>query len=862
MSSAEWQRIEELFHGALELDAGARQTFLTRECGGDETLREQVESLIAETENGEHFLNAPQLSLGLKVIAENSTGSLVGQTISHYKLTKLLGKGGMGEVYLADDCDLERQVALKFLAPGLVDDVWAKEQLMREARAVARLEHPNICAVYGIEQTADYSFIVMQYVEGETLSTLLQAGRMDLYQALSLAEQIVNALAAAHARGVIHRDIKPQNIVVSADGAKVLDFGLAKFVRRPVAGETAVTVPTQTAQLGAVVGTVAYMSPEQTDAEPLDFRTDLFSFGIVLLQMLTGENPFLRETAEETLEAIRAYRPPSPDKLPREVREELGRIVGRCLEKDRTARFETTEKLLLALRAQRKLVERPDAAELLVRARRRRRMLQRSAVAAVILTAVLLIVANYVHAKLTRVHSIAMLPIVNKSSDPKVIYMSEGLTRNLLDKLSYLPRLRVRAPTVLTPHADEQPDVLKLGRELKVEAVLSGEIVKDAAPARLHVQMLNTADGSRMWEQDFNLEAADLFALQNDVTSHVTSSLGLWLVGSERRLLTKRQTDNQEALNAYMQGRYYWGLKRDANNIQTALKYFDRAISLDPSFAKAYAGRSDCYVLMTNVAYGPLPTKEALDKARFDARQAIEIDDSLAEAHTSMANIKKQYDWDWYQAEVEFRRAIALDPEYPPAHYGYSSLLAIFGRNDEAIKESEIARQVDPYSRLAQMNYGRALYFAGRYTEATAHFRRLLKDSPDYPQYLHMMGLVLLQTGQPDEAIATLETLHAANKLYAAGALGYAYAKQGRRNDAQRILDELSQLNKDKPVPPHEWALIFIGLGDKDRAFELLEESYKERFPNLTSLSIDPIYSDLWAEPRFKDLVRRVGLPR
>lgn len=860
MESNQWQRIEELFHAASQLAAAERDVYLKRECAGDDVLLGEVESLIAASADSGPFIEQPALSLGMKVLSSNQNGSLVGQAIGHYQIVQLLGEGGMGKVYLAEDRTLERRVALKFLAPWLVDDAWAKDQLMKEARAVARLEDSNICAVYGLEEIGGYNFIVMQYVEGETLASLLSRGPISLDRSLDLGEQVVRALSAAHSSEIIHRDIKPQNIVVTPDGrAKVLDFGLARFVQQPGA-ELIGTSVDEKSHFGLIVGTIAYMSPEQTAGMPLDFRTDIFSFGIVLYQMLAGENPFLRKSKEDTLVAIQSHEPPPLNDLPTEVRGELPKIVSKCLEKDRTQRFQTTEELLDALRAQRKAIERPDPALLLAQAVRRGQRRRRYLAAAAVMLVLLLAGAGYIRFKLSAVYSLALLPIVNQSSDPKVSYLSEGLTRTLLDKLSYLPRLRVKAPTVVTPRTDEPPDILKFGRDLKVEAVLSGEVIKHGETVWLHLKMLRTADGAQLWDQEFNLTDADLFSLQNDITRRVTSSLGLWLIGSDRNLLTKQQTNNPEAHRDYMQGRYYFSLKRNRETIQTAVSYFDQAIALDPNFAKAYTGRSDCYALMTSVAYGPLPTDEALNKARYNARQAIEIDSSLAEAHTSMATIKLRYDWDWRQAEIEFRRAIELDPEYPHAHYGYTSLLAVLGRFEEAIKESEVARELDPYSTLAEMNYGRALYYGRRYDEAANWLQKLLEKDPVNKQFLHLTGLVQLQQGRNQEAILTLEKLYALDKLYAAGALGYAYGKEGRRDEALRTLDELERLKSDTPVPPHEKALIYIGLGLRDEAFRLLEESYQQHFPNLFSLTTDPIYHDLSDDPRFADLARRIGL--
>ena len=860
MDGLNWQRVEEVFHGALHLNATDRVEFLARECDGDNYLREQVESLIAASENGNGFINQPALSLGMRVLATESVGSLLGRLISHYKIIGLLGNGGMGEVYLAEDCQLEREVALKFLAPGLVDDDEAIEQLITEARAIAKLENPNICIVHGIEQSEGRHFIVMQYVKGDTLATILKSGPLKLSCALEHAEQIVGALSAAHARGIIHRDIKPQNIVVTTDGqAKVLDFGLAKFVQQHPAVEQATGLQTLTAGSGVVVGTVAYMSPEQAKGEALDFHTDMFSFGIVLYQMLTGENPFLRQTSEETLAAIKTTEPPPLTKLPREVRGELGRIVCKCLQKDRAERFETTESLLAALRAQRRVIEPVDPAVLVSRAQRKRKLLQRFAITTVVLLVILLAAGGFIYLKLSTEYSLALLPIENKSADSDLDYLSKGLTHSLLDKFSYLPRLKVKAPTVIAPRTGEQPDIVKLGRELKVDAVLSGEIIKQGDVLLLHLRMLRTADGAPQWEQTFDLNTTDLFTLQNNITRSATSGLGLWLIGRDRSRLTKQQTDNHEALRAYLQGYKYFG-KRDRDNILSAIKYFEQARELDPMFARTYAALAESYAIMINVAYGPLSPKQAMDIARYYARQAIEIDPSLSEGHAAMAIIKMRYYWEFPEAEQEFRKAIELKPDFAQAHYGYANLLALRGRFDESIKESEIARDLDPYSPLSKVNCGRALYYARRWDEAETYFRELVAADPDYPQFLHPLGLVLAQQGKFPQAVAVLEKLHDKDPLYAAASLGYVYGKAGRREDALRMIKELERFAKEKPVSPYEKALVYLGMGDKDNVFANLKQAYRDRYPNLINLRTDPIYDVLNGDPRFEDLTRRIGL--
>ncbi|HYJ87341.1 MAG TPA: protein kinase [Pyrinomonadaceae bacterium] len=843
MEAKQWERVEELFHAAVELEPANRAGYLSHECSDDEVLRKEVESLIAASEEVPTFIGSPALSLGMRVLS-SITEFMPGQTIGHYKIIRLLGKGGMGKVYLAQDCMLERQVALKFVVGGLGNE----DQLMKEARAIAKIDNPNICGVHGLEKIGEQSFIVMPYVEGETLASRLLREPPSLDHALDFAEQTVSALSAAHLHGVIHRDVKPQNIVVTPEGQiKVLDFGLAKFVLRSLGiGKPGVGID-ETTQVGIVIGTIAYMSPEQIRGDKLDARSDVFSFGIVLYEMLGGRNPFVRDTNEETLVAIQEEEPPWLAGVP----ENLASIVRRCLAKDRTERFETTTDLLAAIRAvgeQRRLGY--------WQAFRRHRHFSKFAVAALAFLICVIAASGFVYSRLSKEHTLAVVPITNLSADPNLDYLTSGLSRNLYEKFSYLPRFKVSLPTAVPSNQTE--DLVRAGRELNVESVLYGELLKQDDSLLLRVRVLNTADGKLSFNHTFSVDPTNMFGLQDDVTRGVTAALGVWLIGDERKLLTKRQTDNQQALEAYTRGRHYWGLKRDRENLQTAIRFFGQAIDLDPAFAKAYTGRADCYVLMSNVLYGPLSTKDAMDRARADARQALEIDPSLPEAHTSMGTIRFRYDWDWPEAEKEFELAIDLNPEYAPAHFWYSNLLAVMGRFDESIKEGEKARSLDPYSPTSAMNYGRALYYARRYDESERFFRKMLEENPEYPQVLHMMAYVLLQQGEIDEAITMLEKLYSKSPYHAAAALGYAYGKAGKYDDARRMLHFLEQ--SPDPLPPHERAIVLIGMGETDDAFKLLEMSYQDRFAGLIFLRTDPLYDSLRADRRNAALAQRIGL--
>src|ERR1044072_4244068 len=682
--SEDWPRVEELFHNATQLGVAEPDEYLARECAGDEALRREVESLVTAFESNRSFMERPLVSQGLRVLYNGTSGSLTGSSFGHYKISRMLDGGGMGgEVYLAEDCRLERPVALKFISNNYAGDEWAREQMMKEARAVARLEHPHICQVYGVEEIDGHHFIVMQYVEGETLAALMRRGRLSSERVAELAEQIAGALAFAHARGVIHLDVKPQNIMVTAEGeAKVLDFGLAKFVRpqrgEGIGGED----PRQTVYVLGAVGTPAYMSPEQARAEELDFRSDIFSFGVVLYEMLSGRNPFLRATVAETMTAIISEEPP-----PVPSSGALGELALRCLTQERGRRNESAELIVRKLRGVRANgAGVPSGLARFPALRRHARSVVASALALLLLLSVL---TGYAYRRLLQEHTLAVLPITNQSGDPGTDYLSEGFTRSLFDKFSYLPRLRVRLPSVVPPERSERPELAKIGRELKVEAVLSGRVFKEGQTLLLQLNLLRADDAALVWEETFNLGAANTLTLQDEISREVTSRLGMWLPGGE---LYRRQTDIEEALPLYMHGRTEWSQRKNPDSLQKAIEYFEQAVIKDPSFAKAYAGLADCYVLRSNVAYGPTTTKEAMEKAGYNARKAVEAGNSLPESHTSLGMVKMRYEGEWAGAEREFRRAIELDPDYAPAHYSYSNLLAVLGRFEEAIREAEVAK--------------------------------------------------------------------------------------------------------------------------------------------------------------------------
>jgi serine/threonine protein kinase/Flp pilus assembly protein TadD len=856
MEANHWQQVEDLFHEALQLGDKERAAYLAEACSDNDLLRREVESLVLAFEQS--FIEQPALSLGMKVLSDTPAESLVGQTIGQYKISGLLGQGGMGAVYLAEDCKLERPVALKFFKNNFSDDAWAREQLQQEARAVAKFEHSNICAVYGIEEVEGYNFIVMQFIEGETLASLLGQGRLEFPQVFNLVEQILSALSAAQARSIIHRDIKPQNILVTTDRqVKVLDFGLAKFIHQKTESINDDEAPAEQQEL--VVGTIAYMSPEQLRAEALDYRSDIFSFGIVLYEMASGAHPFKREGREATALAIRESDPAPLKSLRPQTPDALDDIVRKCLEKDRERRYQTADELCLALQSLRSDYELAQTHPWKRRVLQQRKNFKYYALAAIILTILLVAVGVSAYFRANRVHTLAVLPVESPDADPDSEYLREGLTKSLIDKLSHLSKLHVQPSTAVSPYKGQNIDPLQAGRDLNVEAVLVGTLVKQGESLQLQTRLLKTSDGSRLWAESFNIKTTQILPTRDEITRNVISKLDVWLNSGEQELLTKRETDKPEAERRYMMGQFYWN-RRNKENIEQAIKFYGAATDLDPMYAQAWAGLAESYIFKSTPAYGADLTGNIVPKALYAAQQAIKLDPMLSEAHTSLGVLFFRYDWNWKEAEEELRRAIELNPDYAPAHFWYSNLLMTLRRHDEAIRESEINQRLDPFSPGSTVNLGRAYYYARQYDKAIAYYKEVLAQKPDDTGALYMLALAYLQKGMYPEAIELLQPLYAANPLHWAAPLGFAYSKAGRRDEALGVIKKLDEISQKNHVPPQEKAIIYIGLNDKDKAFTYLEETYKEKFSALVGIAADPLFDDLRSDSRYAAFVGRLNL--
>jgi len=848
----DWQRIEELFHNALGLPAEERVAYLRQAAAEDPEVRAEVESLLAVHDRDPGFMEHPVLSRGLKILSQGAAEeTLTGKQIGSYRILRLLGKGGMGEVYLAEDVRLGRNVALKFLSSQFVDDAWAKRQLIKEAQAVARLDHPNICGVHGFEEADGFSFMVLQYIEGETLGAMIRKGALEGKQIVDLATQIVKALADAHSHGIIHRDIKPQNIMVGASGqVKVLDFGLAKLLQQKGDALSAADNDSQSSQLGLVIGTVAYMSPEQLRAERLDFRTDVFSFGVVLYEILGGRNPFARPSNAEVISAILTADPP-PLALSPGIPQDLARIAHKCMSKSREERHQSASALLLEFTAS-KLVVGPDkSTKHRAVSPHRRRQLQFTAYLSLSLFVLLGSGGALLYSRLTRVPSLAVLPILNETGNAEMAYLSEGLTESVANTLSHLPRVRVKAPRV---RQGQIVSASQAGRDLNVDAVIVGTLARKDGSLVLTTKLVNTVDGAELWDAEQEVRPDDMLPIERRLRTEIAAALQLNLTAGQLAD-GAHQTHDPEAFSLYMRGRHFWSL-RDKENLPRAIGLFQQAIDRDPDYARAYAGLADCYVLSQSVGYGPAPPKQSLWEARQHARKALEEDNTLCEAHTSLAIVGMNYDWTLPEAEREFKQAISLNPDYAQAHFSYSMLLALLRRWDESITEAEVAKRLDPYSPHSDLNMARVCYYARSFEKAAEYARRLLDADQENVRALYILGLVYQQQGRSTEAIDLFERVYSIDKLLGAATLGYVYGKAGRTADAQGVLEVLEGLSKQAIVPPQEKAIIYLGLGDRDRAFALLQQACTDHFGPLAFVRVEPVFDGIRSDARYLDLAR------
>jgi len=815
----------------------------------------------------------------------------------------------MGEVLLGEDTRQHgRKVALKVLPHELTKSESRLRRFKQEARAVLALNHPNILTVYEIGETDGSYYIATEYIDGETLRQCLWRGPLKLDETLGIALQVAMALEAAHAAGIVHRDIKPENIMLRQDKfvrdrfVKVLDFGLAKLTDRDAstADPEAVTIPITETNPGAIMGTSGYMSPEQALGESIDERTDIFSLGVVLYEMIAGQPPFQGKTESHTRVSIIDHDHVPLSEHVSNVPRQLERIASKALAKDRLKRYQTITDLKLDLEQLRDEIhtsEYPEMTRSIAReteadfkstvptvSRSQTEIATDRSTASSSITLVrprwlayglwgVFIVAALVGAVLfvtnsrrRPITSVAILPFVNDSKDPNAEYLSDGITESIINSLSQLPNLKVMSRNAAFRFKGPNLDPLEAGRSLDVGAVLTGRLVKLDDNLVIKTELIKVADGSQLWGAEYKSSVADIFSVQDEVSKKISQSLRLRLSGEDEEKLAKRYTKDAEAYQLYLKGRYFWN-KRNEEGFRNGIDFFRRAEEKDPTFALAFSGLADSYALLCDI--GVVRPVDEMPKAKAAAQKAVDADPELAEAYTSRAFVRLAYDWDWLGAQSDFQQALKLNPKYPTAHQWYASYLMQMGKFSLAKHEIEEAHNLDPLSPIISANTGLYSYYEKNYDDAIAKYKTTLQSDPEFWVARHYLALAYVQKGRQDEAIVELRKLIKTPssgpipdqiveaESEAAASLGFAYGMAGKQAEARAIINQLDALSKRRYVSPLYFAIIYAGLKDNDKAIEYLNKAFDARHPGLVLIRIEPMFDGLRGDGRFKELVKR-----
>jgi serine/threonine protein kinase len=736
---------------------------------------------------------------------------MIGKTISHYKIIEKIGEGGMGEVYLAEDTKLERNVAIKFLPEHLTKDKDNVDRFEREAKAAAALNHPNIVTIHEIAKEDDKTFIVMEYVDGESLRVKINEKNLAFEEILNITNQICEGLSEAYKADIVHRDIKPENILIDSRGrVKILDFGLAKLK-----GVSKLTKEIST------IGTIHYMSPEQIQGREVDQRSDIWSLGVLLYEMLTGEVPFKGDYESAIIYTVLNEPIQELSLLQDDVPDYLKNVVYTALEKQPEKRYQTIEEVLRALKSG---------------------------------------LMNTYPTKMD--NSIAVLPFTNMSADPEQEYFCDGIAEEIINSLSQLEELHVVARTSSFAFKTKQIDIRDIGRKLNVNYILEGSVRKAGNRVRITVQLIKVSDGYHLWSERYDRELDDLFAIQDETSLQIVKNLKIKLGSKQKALLQKRYTEDLESYNLYLKGRFHWSMYTE-EGFKKGIEYYELAIARDPDYALAYAGIAICNTFLGYYLY--LNPKIEFEKAEEAAQKALKLDENLAEAHLALAWVKASRDWNWTGAESEFMCAIELNPGYSFGHGYYAALLSVLGRYQEAVVEAQKALALDPLSPLSGAANGLRYYYARQYDKAIKILQETLEMAPHFAPGYWMLALPLAAAGKIDEAVKAVEKplqLLSVLDPIALSICGIIYAlSPDKKNEARQVIEQLLELSKKRQISSFFMGMIFIGLDEKDQVFKWFDKAYQEREPLLMWARPDPIAQDgLQTDPRYKELLVKMGL--
>jgi len=876
MKPERWRQVDQLLDAALEREASERNTFLKEACAGDEELRAEIESLLEAHERAATFIETPAADSAVESLVDHSISLVGGQSIGHYEIISGIGSGGMGEVYLANDTKLNRKVAIKLLPSSLTADRLSRARFLREAQLAATLDHPNICTIYEVAEFGGSHFIVMQYVEGETLEVLIADKPLDPKSVISISLQVADALSAAHEKGIVHRDIKPTNIIITPRGhVKVLDFGLAKLVEREE------SLPEELTQTGVTLGTPAYMSPEQARAERLDSRSDIFSLGLVMYKMATGRMPFKRRSRPETMNAVinEPYQPILG--VNKEFPLELERVIDRASMKDPAERFQSTRELIDALTSAAKaagysgitILDSGKSAAILNQPKQYLRLrLMLGAIALMITAVTFALLLNrggfrkqvVLEASTAQIHSLAVLPLHDFSAGARQDYFADGMTEALITDLSRIGQLRVISRTSSMQYKGTSKTLAEIARELNVDAMLEGSVMREGERVRITVQLIQANTDRNVWAENYERDLRDILSLQGEVARTIAGEIRIKLLPQEQTGLASTGSINPQAYESYLKGLFCFNNGREGltgerrkKQFEKSIEFYEQAIKSEPNYAMALAGLSRTYHWLASQGF-----PQFFYNAKASAKRAIELDDTLAEAHGALAYTIWNLDWDWPGADREFHRAIEVNPSYSEAHHGYALFLSAAGRHDEAIAEIELAEKLDPLSIAVKGNIARVYIQARRYDDAIRQCRNAL-DLLQNQAFMHSnLGICYMRKGMYPEAVAEIKqslALIGEPGSIPECMLAITYAKSGNQDKAVKMLADLKKLSERDHGLLVPIAAIFISLGDEKQTFDALDRALAVRAPNLLSMSMYPEFDVIRADPRFVNLLRQIG---